>query len=112
MNSPNPDYNEALKDFERGGWLTSLFGGAGMLARLLITDTNSTAIWWIRRIIASVIVGVISYFTLWPMNISGIYKAVILTTSGCACPEIIQLVVDKYRSEDKNDGKRKRKQRR
>jgi hypothetical protein len=107
--NPNPDYGEAIRDFQRGGWITTLFGGAGMLARMLITDECSPLIWWIRRIVASVIVGVLSYFTLWPMDISGIYKAVILTTSGMACPELIEIVVKKYRSKIPNETKKTKK---
>lgn len=108
MSTPGPDYEEAIKDFWRGGWLTALFGGAGMLARMLVTDTTSPLIWWVRRIMASVVVGVLSYFALWNADIPGLYKAVILTTSGMACPEIIEGIVNRYNKELKN-GKKKNK---
>lgn len=92
-----PDYEAAIQDFKRGGWITALFGGAGMLARLLVTDENHKAVWWIRRIVASVIIGVLSYFALWNVEIAGIYKSVILTFSGMAGPEVIEWVITQFK---------------
>ncbi|CAB5178451.1 hypothetical protein UFOVP157_1, partial [uncultured Caudovirales phage] len=33
MNPTDPDLAGAIQDFKKGGWVVSLFGGAGMLAR-------------------------------------------------------------------------------
>lgn len=92
-----PDYEAAIQDFKRGGWITALFGGAGMLARLLVTDEAHPAVWWTRRIFASVIIGVLSYFALWNVEMAGIYKSVILTFSGMAGPEVIDWVIRQFK---------------
>lgn len=106
--STDPDLVGAMADFKRGGWITALFGLAGGLVRLLISDETSTAIWWVRRLLASCIVGVLSYFALWGVDIPGIYKSVILATSGMACPELIDITLKKYRREGKKVVKRKK----
>ena len=109
MNS-TPDYEAAIQDFKRGGWITALFGGAGMLARLLVTDEEHPIRWWVRRILASVIIGVLSYFALWGVEMAGIYKSVILTTSGMAGPELIDWVLRQYKkAPDANGTKTKAK---
>jgi hypothetical protein len=93
--STNPDFGAAADDFKRGGWVVSLLGGAGMLARMLITDQSSPLIIWIRKTIAAGIIGVIVYFALHSVDISGLYKALILAFSGMASPEVVELVVSK-----------------
>lgn len=108
-----PDYEAAMQDFKRGGWITALFGGAGMLARLLVTDEAHPVLWWTRRILASVIIGVLSYFAVWPLELAGIYKSVILTFSGMAGPELIDWVIRQFRNApDLNGTKRKTKAKR
>jgi len=108
-----PDYEAAIQDFKRGGWITALFGGAGMLARLLVTDEAHPALWWTRRILASVIIGVLSYFAVWPLELAGIYKSVILTFSGMAGPELIDWVIRQFQNApDLNGTKRKSKAKR
>lgn len=109
MTSSDPDLAAAAVDFKRGGWITALFGLAGGLVRLLITDEAHPAIWWTRRLLASTIIGVLSYFALWGTDIPGIYKSVIMTTSGMACPELVDLIIKRYRHEGKKTQKRKRK---
>lgn len=93
-----PDYEAALQDFKRGGWVTALFGVAGMIARLLVSDQSHPAIWWTRRILASVVIGVLSYFAVWPLEIAGMYKSILLTFSGMAGPELIDWVIRQFRN--------------
>lgn len=93
--STNPDFGAAAEDFKRGGWVVSLLGGAGMLARMLITDQSSKLIVWVRKTTAAGIIGVIVYFALHSVDISGLYKALILAFSGMASPEVVELVVSK-----------------
>lgn len=92
------DFNAATEDFKRGGWIVSLLGGLGMLARMLITDQKSSAIIWVRKISAAGIVGVIVYFALHGIDISGLYKALILSFSGMASPEVIELIITKAKN--------------
>ena len=108
MASNSPDYGLAIEDFKRGGWITGLFGLGGMLVRLLITDEKSTAIIWTRKLIASSITGVLAYFALWGVDIPGIYKSVILATSGMFCPEIVERLRKEYKyGFKKTKGRRK-----
>lgn len=97
------DYAAAIADFKRGGWITALFGGAGMLARLLISDKKHPAFWWIRRILASIIIGILSYFALWNVEMAGIYKSCLLTFSGMAGPEVIDVLLSKLNKAKSND---------
>jgi hypothetical protein len=117
MSVSSPDYAQAADDFKRGGWIVSLLGGAGMLARMLITDQSSKAIIWIRKILAAGIIGVITYFALHGVEIAGIYKALILAFSGMASPEVVELVVSKVnnakdKEKPKSQSKPKAKRRR
>ena len=83
-----------------------------MLARLLITDEAHPAIWWTRRILASVIIGVLSYFAIWPLELAGIYKSVILTFSGMAGPELVDWVIRQFRNAPNLNAKKPKKKRR
>jgi uncharacterized membrane protein YeaQ/YmgE (transglycosylase-associated protein family) len=102
MNSTDPDLAGALQDFKRGGWVVSLFGGAGMLARMLLTDQSSPIIVWIRKVIAGSIIGVLAYFAVWGQDISGIYKAIILSVSGAVSPELLELFIAKTKGVTNN----------
>lgn len=117
MTTPtDPDFARAAEDFKRGGWVVALLGGAGMLARMLLNDEESKAIFWVRRFIAGAIVGCITYFALHGVNMSDIYKSLIMSTAGAASPELMEQVrqrfskgLKKNEKETKSNGKRKRK---
>jgi hypothetical protein len=112
MNSTDPDLAGAMQDFKKGGWVVSLFGGAGMLARMLLTDKASPIMVWIRRTLAGSIIGVLAYFAVWGQPISGIYKAIILSVSGAIAPELLEhfILRAKGANQDvKRETKRKRK---
>ena len=86
---PDPDFARAAEDFKHGGWVVSLLGGAGMLARMLIDDETHPLIFWIKKMLAGAIVGIIVYFALYGTNISGLYKSIIMSTAGAGAPEIM-----------------------
>ena len=102
MNTTDPDLAGALQDFKKGGWVVSLFGGAGMLARMLLTDKASPVMVWIRRTLAGSIIGVLAYFAVWGQPISGIYKAIILSVSGAVAPEALELMISRVNEFNKN----------
>lgn len=110
--SSNPDFGAAADDFKRGGWIVSLLGGAGMLARMLITDQTSPAIIWARKICAAGIIGVIVYFALHGVDMSGLYKALIMSLSGMASPEVVELVITKVNNAKKPPNQEKPKPKR
>jgi uncharacterized membrane protein YeaQ/YmgE (transglycosylase-associated protein family) len=111
--APSPDnpesYREAIEDFKRGGWVVSLLGGAGMLARMLLTDESHPAIYWFRRVLAGSIVGVLAYFALYKTEMNGVYKSIILSTSGALSPELLEYLINKLKP---NNGKKAKKRRR
>lgn len=96
MTSSDPDFAQAAQDFKRGGWIVSLLGGAGMLARMLLTDEHHPVIFWIRKIIAGAIVGVIAYFALYGTSLSGLHKSIILSTAGAGSPELMDVIRKRY----------------
>lgn len=102
MNTADPNFQGAIEDFKKGGWVVSLLGGAGMLARMLLTDQSSRLIVWIRRTLAGSIVGVITYFAVWGQPIDGIYKAIILSVSGAVSPELLEYFISRVKGETKN----------
>jgi len=97
-----PDYQEAISDFQRGGWITVLLGMLGMAIRLLVSDEKSTWIWWVRKLIAAGMSGILAYFLLWGVDMHGLYKSVILTTSGMVCPELVEIARKAYIKKTKN----------
>lgn len=92
----DPDFVQAADDFKRGGWVVSLLGGAGMLARMLLTDEEHPLIYWLRKIIAGAIVGVIVYFALHGTEMSGLHKSVIMSTAGAGSPELMEWIRKKF----------------
>lgn len=91
--SPEQSFLSATEDFKRGGWIVTLLGGAGMLARMLLTDQSSPLIVWIRKCLAACIVGVLCYFALHQVVMPQIYKSIILSVSGMASPELMELII-------------------
>lgn len=116
MATPTPSDNEfavALEDFKSGGWIVSVLGGAGMLARLLLDDEEHKVMFWIRRIIAGSIVGVLCYFAiaLSDAEITGIKKAFLLSTAGAFSPELMEWALSKYKSKAKHGKSKKNRKR-
>jgi hypothetical protein len=93
--NPNQDWAGAIEDFKRGGWIVAMLGGAGVLARILISDEKKGWVFGMQRVCAGSIVGVITYFALYNIDILPIYKSVILATSGAFSPELFKFVLSK-----------------
>lgn len=92
----DPNFGAAAEDFKRGGWIVSLLGGAGMLARMLLSDEEHKVVFYVRRIIAGSIVGVLAYFTLHGIEMDGLKKSLIMCTAGAFAPEIFEYLRKKY----------------
>lgn len=104
-----PDLAAAAEDFKRGGWIVSILGGAGVIARLLIEDDNHPLIFWIRRGVAGVIVGCLCYFALWGVDMQGIHKSIILCSAGAYSPEIMEQLRKRFnRGLEKDKAKQRR----
>lgn len=89
------DFANAISDFKKGGWMVGVLGGLGVVVRLLVSDERKGWIFATQRICAGTITGVITYFALYGLDISPIYKSAILATSGAFSPEIFKLVLSK-----------------
>jgi hypothetical protein len=98
MSSPDPDFAGAIAEFKRGGWLVSLLGVGGAVARWMLSDEKSTAARLIRNSVAGGIVGVISFFALYGQDIPEIYKSIIMATSGALAPELLALLTRKTKN--------------
>lgn len=101
MTPPTPapseqDFAAAAEEFKRGGWIVSLLGGAGMLARMLLDDEKHKSIYWIRRIIAGSIVGIVVYFALYGTELSGLHKSVIMSSAGAGSPELMEYIRKRF----------------
>lgn len=101
MTPPAPPSSEhdlaaAARDFREGGWIVSILGGAGTIARLLVEDEGHPVRFWVFRIVAGAITGCICYFCLWGTPLSGIQKSVILSTAGAFSPELIARLKKKF----------------
>lgn len=112
----DPDLAKAADDFKHGGWVVAILGGAGMLARMLLMDEHHPLIYWIRRILAGTIVGVIAYFAVYPLEMSWFNKAIIFSTAGSGSPELLDYFrrravsfLEKHEKENKSIKGRKRK---
>lgn len=92
----DPDFARAAEEFKRGGWVVSLLGGAGMLARMLLEDEEHPLIYWIRKIIAGAIVGIIVYFALHGTELSGLHKSIIMSTAGAGSPELMEYIRKRF----------------
>lgn len=107
----DPDLAAAARDFKEGGWIVSILGGAGTIARLLVEDEGHPIRFWIFRIIAGAITGCICYFCLWGTPLSGIQKSVILSTAGAFSPELIARLKKKFSKGDLSNGEESTKNR-
>jgi len=109
----DPDFARAAEEFKRGGWVVSLLGGAGMLARMLLNDESHPVIYYARKVIAGAIVGVIVYFALYGTDISGLNKSIIMSTAGAGAPEIMENIRKRFSKglTNEKETKRSKKQR-
>jgi hypothetical protein len=109
MSTPaDESFVHATEDFKRGGWIVTLLGGAGMLARMLLTDQTSPLIVWIRKCTAACIIGVICYFALHGINMPQIYKSVLMSVAGMISPELMERIISKAKTHGKEPTKKKR----
>lgn len=93
--SSDESFIHATEDFKRGGWIVTLLGGAGMLARMLLTDQSSPLIVWFRKCFAACIIGVLCYFALHGVTMPQIYKSVLMSVAGMASPELMEVVISR-----------------
>jgi hypothetical protein len=100
------DDKDLFKLFLESGWMVSIIGGAGMIARL-ISNPLKKANWtdYLRRIIVASITSTIAWFIVEQMDISSITKAITYGVVGVISPEIIDALINLAKSVSKNPSK-------
>ncbi|MEY4571000.1 MAG: hypothetical protein RLZ10_193, partial [Bacteroidota bacterium] len=97
---------DLLKLFLESGWMVSIIGAAGMLARL-ISNPLKKGNWtdYLRKIIVASITSTIAWFIVEQMDISSITKAITYGVVGVVSPEIIDALINLAKSVSKNPAK-------
>ncbi len=100
------DDKDLFKLFLESGWMVSIIGGAGMIARL-VCNPLKTANWtdYLRKIIVACITSTIAWFVVEQMDISSITKAITYGVVGVISPEIIDALVNLAKRISKNPDK-------
>jgi NhaP-type Na+/H+ or K+/H+ antiporter len=100
------DDKDLLKLFIESGWMVSIIGAAGMLARL-ISSPLKRANWtdYLRKIIVASITSTIAWFVVEQMDISSITKAITYGVVGVVSPELIDALINLSKSISKNPSK-------
>jgi predicted MFS family arabinose efflux permease len=98
--------NDFIPEFLKGGWVVLLIGAAGMVARLVTTDstdeisTNSI----IKNILSAMITSLLAWFILEQFEINSLYKALIYGLAGLNSPEILKGILKVTTSFSDNPG--------
>jgi hypothetical protein len=79
--------------FTEGGWIVSLIGAGGMLARILHSNTKYSIGAYVRKILAAGISSSIAWFVLEQSDFSSFTKALIYGIVGVVSPEVIEGVI-------------------
>ena len=100
------DDKDLFKLFLESGWMVSIIGGAGMIARL-ISNPLKKANWtdYLRRIIVASITSTIAWFIVEQIDISSITKAITYGVVGVVSPELIDALINLSKSISKNPSK-------
>jgi predicted MFS family arabinose efflux permease len=83
--------NEFIPAFLNGGWVVLLIGAAGMIARLVTSDspeeTSASSI--VKNIMAAMLTSLLAWFILEQFELNSLYKALIYGLGGLNSPEIL-----------------------
>lgn len=86
---------EIATEFAKGGWIVAILGALGAAARLMLSTQKYHWAVWVKKIVAGGIVGVLTYFALYPIDMDPMYKAVLFSISGAIAPELVEFVTSK-----------------
>lgn len=100
------DDKDLLKLFLESGWMVSIIGAAGMLARLISNPLkNANCMDYLRKILVASITSTIAWFIVEQMDISSITKAITYGVVGVVSPEIIDALTNLAKGISKNPAK-------
>ena len=90
MSPIDPNIVDTAQEFRRGGWIVTVLGGLGAIARLLVSEDKFKPIVYICKGIAGCIVGTMVYFAINSAPMDGMYKSMIYAFSGALAPDIFE----------------------
>lgn len=98
--------SQFIPAFLNGGWVVLLIGAAGMVARLVTTDSpEETSINNIvKNILAAMLTSLLAWFILEQFEIDSLYKALIYGLGGLNSPEILRGILKISTSFSNNPG--------
>ena len=96
---------DLFKLFLEGGWLVSVIGAAGMLARLITNPIQGSWKEYLKKIVVAAITSTIAWFLVEQMEISSITKAITYGVVGVVSPELIEGIVKIAQNFSKNPKK-------
>ena len=98
--------NEFIPAFLNGGWVVLLIGAAGMIARLVTSNSpeETSAGSVIKNIMAAMITSLLAWFILEQFEINSLYKALIYGLGGLNSPEILSGILKISTSFSNNPG--------
>ena len=98
--------NEFIPAFLNGGWVVLLIGAAGMIARLVTSNTpeETSANSIVKNIMAAMITSLLAWFILEQFEINSLYKALIYGLGGLNSPEILSGILKISTSFSNNPG--------
>jgi hypothetical protein len=79
-----------IPKFLKGGWIVSLIGASGMVARLVVSEEETPVNQMIRNIAAAMIASSISWFIMEQFEMNSMIKAVIYGLVGLNSPELLK----------------------
>lgn len=82
-----------IEQFLEGGWVISLIGALGMLARILNSNVKHTIWDFVRKIVVAIIASIIAWFMLEQSQFTNFTKALIYGVVGVVSPEIIEGII-------------------
>ena len=98
--------NEFIPAFLNGGWVVLLIGAAGMVARLVTSNSpeETSANNIVKNIMAAMITSLLAWFILEQFVIDSLYKALIYGLGGLNSPEILKGILKISTSFSNNPG--------
>lgn len=84
------DLEGFIPKFLKGGWIVTLIGAAGMIARIAVSEDESPVSTVIKNICAAMIASSISWFILEQFEINSMIKAVTYGLVGLNSPELLK----------------------
>jgi hypothetical protein len=81
---------EFIPKFIKGGWIVTLIGAAGMIARLVVSEEESNANSVLKNISAAMIASSISWFILEQFEMNSMFKALAYGLVGLNSPELLK----------------------